>query len=72
MSVNSSKVIPGKWCSQCRKLDHNDDECWSTRAAPHRYQVWARLVPPSHIMPTKLASGVRSTLPVSFTWWINR
>lgn len=23
-----------KWCSYCRKDDHNDSECWSTRAMP--------------------------------------
>lgn len=22
-----------KWCTYCRKNDHNDNECWSTRPA---------------------------------------
>lgn len=24
----------GKWCTYCRKHDHNDDECYCTRALP--------------------------------------
>lgn len=25
-------IETNKWCSHCRKHDHNDDECWCTRA----------------------------------------
>lgn len=33
--MKSNSVNHRKWCSYCRKDDHNDNECWCTRAVPH-------------------------------------
>lgn len=27
-------IATNKWCEHCKKTDHNDSECWSTRYVP--------------------------------------
>lgn len=47
-----------KWCSYCRKCDHNDSECWSTRAVPHYQDATAtalRGLPPFKASPSLAA-----------------
>jgi len=33
MNTEKGSSADEKWCGYCRKTDHNDSECWCTRAA---------------------------------------
>lgn len=46
-----------KWCCHCRKDDHDDKECWSTRAVtPH---------PASSILPMPFTAPPFKAAPMS-------
>lgn len=37
-TVKVASTRTGKWCGHCAKDNHNDAECWSTRAIPSTSQ----------------------------------
>jgi hypothetical protein len=51
-SSQSTPPQPSPWCSYCRKHDHNDSECWSTRPAD-----WKETPPPASNLASILASA---------------
>ena len=64
----AASAAPGKWCSYCRKNDHDDSECWSTRPADWQIEGY-HAYNPGLWLPPNAAPQVTKVDPELLVYW---